>query len=128
MPQRSLFTVSILDKLVKNFRLTEKARAAGKDEPDHVPVVKVFTPDGAATWLFTEYNPQDKTLFGLCDLGLGTTEIGPVSMAELLNLRGRLGLKVERDAWFKATKPLSWYTDRANEKDRIVYEYEVKEG
>lgn len=43
---------------------------------DFEPVVKIFTPDGNATWLLTELNPNDEYLaFGLCDLrsrGAGT--------------------------------------------------------
>ena len=43
---------------------------------DFEPVVKIFTPDGNATWLLTELDPNDEYLaFGLCDLrsrGAGT--------------------------------------------------------
>jgi hypothetical protein len=35
---------------------------------DPKPVVKLFTPDANCTWLFTEYDPREKTFFGLCDL------------------------------------------------------------
>lgn len=39
---------------------------------DHYPVVQVFTPDGAATWLLTELDAaDDDTVFGLCDPGMG---------------------------------------------------------
>jgi len=35
---------------------------------DFEPVVKIFTPDGNATWLLTELGPNDEYLaFGLCD-------------------------------------------------------------
>jgi hypothetical protein len=40
------------------------------DERDHPPIVKLFTPDGGATWLLSEVDPDDPDrLFGLCDLG-----------------------------------------------------------
>ena len=81
---------------------------------DHVPVVKFFNPTGAATWLITEMDPEEPDiLFGLCDLGLGFPELGPVSLAELESVRGRLGLGIERDLYFTACYPLSVYAEAA---------------
>jgi hypothetical protein len=88
---------------------------------DHHPVVKLFTPDGAATWLISEVDPDDPDrLFGLCDLGLGFPELGYVSLAEITVLRGPLGLPVERDLHFIADKPLSMYVEEAQAKGRIL--------
>jgi hypothetical protein len=91
------------------------------DERDHPPVVKLFTPDGAATWLIAECDPDDPDrLFGLCDLGLGFPELGYVSLTEISALRGPLGLPVERDEHFIAEKPLSVYADEARARGRVV--------
>lgn len=88
---------------------------------DHPPVVKLFTPDGSATWLISESDPDDPDrLFGLCDLGLGYPELGYVSLTELTALRGKLGLPVERDLTFVANKPLSVYADEARAAGRIT--------
>ena len=88
---------------------------------DHQPVVKLFTPDGLATWLITESDPDDPDrLFGLCDLGFGAPELGYVSLEEILTVRGHLGLSVERDAHFAASKPLSAYAEDAHRRGRIV--------
>lgn len=88
---------------------------------DHPPVVKLFTPDGAATWLISESDPDDPDrLFGLCDLGLGYPELGYVSLAEITELRDKLGLPVERDQAFVADKPLSVYADEARAAGRIT--------
>lgn len=88
---------------------------------DHTPVVKFFTPDAAATWLFTETDPDDPDrLFGLCDLGLGTPELGYASLTEISAIRGHLGLPVERDQHFVASKPLSAYAEEAHTKGRII--------
>jgi hypothetical protein len=88
---------------------------------DHRPVVKLFTPDGAATWLLTECDPDEPDrLFGLCDLGLGCPELGYVSLAEVTEVRGRLGLPVERDLHFVADKSLSAYADEARANGRII--------
>lgn len=66
-----------------------------KQDIDPEPVVKLFTPDGAATWLLTELNTEDQdTAFGLCDLGLGCPELGYVRLSELQTVRGTMGLLV----------------------------------
>lgn len=91
------------------------------DDCDHIPVVKLFTPDAGATWLLTECDPDEPDrLFGLCDLGHGYPELGYVSLAEITEVRGRLGLPVERDQHFVADKPLSAYAEEARIKGRIV--------
>ncbi|HEX7955001.1 MAG TPA: DUF2958 domain-containing protein [Burkholderiales bacterium] len=88
---------------------------------DPAPVVKLFTPDAGATWLLTEIDPDDHDhAFGLCDLGLGFPELGWVSLAEVTTVRGRLGLRVERDLHFEAQKRLSAYAREARVAGRIV--------
>jgi hypothetical protein len=91
------------------------------DERDHFPVVKLFTPDAGATWLLSECDLDEPNQFyGLCDLGLNCPELGYVSLEEIMGVRGRLGLPVERDLHFVADKPLSAYADEARAKGRIV--------
>ncbi|MER9414032.1 DUF2958 domain-containing protein [Mesorhizobium sp. M0589] len=104
-----LLTQDLRDQLLANGRQQQPLRGT-PDEIDFVPVVKLFTPDAGATWLLTEIDPEDPDIaFGLCDLGLGFPELGSVSLTELAAVRGRLGLPVERDLHFAATKPLSAY-------------------
>jgi Protein of unknown function (DUF2958) len=62
----------------------------------------------------------DDIAFGLCDLGMGTPELGFVSMSELRALRGPLGLPVERDLHFDADKTLSAYAEEARQHGGIV--------
>ena len=81
---------------------------------DHAPVCKPFTPDGEATWLLSECDPDDPDrIFALCDVGLGYPELGWCSLEEITALRGKLGLPVERDQFFVADKPLSVYAEEA---------------
>lgn len=111
---------SIREQLMANARLRLVEAEAGRAEPDFVPVVKLFTPDAGATWLLTELDPDDGDIaFGLCDLGLGCPELGYVSLAEILSVRGRLGLPVERDLGFVAEHSLSVYADEARKRGRI---------
>ena len=96
-------------------------RARGADTGDFLPVVKLFCPWGEAIWLLSELDPEDPDVaFGLCDLGLGFPEVGFVSMHELRDLRGPLGLPVERDMHFEADKTISAYADEARSHGRIV--------
>jgi hypothetical protein len=112
MKQPQLLTGAHLDQLLIN------GLAAGAD---HRPVVKLFTPDANATWLISEVDPDDPDqLFGLCDLGLESPELGYVSLAELKAIRGPLGLPIERDRHFVADKPLSAYAEEARTKGRII--------
>lgn len=77
-------------------------------------MVKLFTPDAGATWLLTEIDPDEyDRAFSLCDLGLGTPELGYVSLRELAALRGPMGLHVERDLYFTPAKSLSAYAEEA---------------
>lgn len=109
-----LLTQDIHNQLLRNGRVRRDHTDAGHDEPDFMPVVKLFTPDGAATWLLSELDPDDTDIaFGLCNLGFGTPELGCVRISELKSVRGRLGLAVERDRSFRADKTLSEYADQA---------------
>lgn len=96
------------------------ANGATERETDHVPVVKLFNPCGAATWLLTEMLPDGDTLFGLCDLGFGYPELGYVSLAEIESVKAPLGLGIERDLSFAARFPLSVYAEAARIAGRIT--------
>lgn len=91
------------------------------NERDPFPVVKLFTPDAGATWLIAECDADlPDRLFGLCDCGLGFPELGWVCLSEIKEVRGHLGLSVERDSSFVASKPLSAYAEEARAKGRII--------
>lgn len=95
--------------------------ADGNLGKDHVPVVKLFTPDAQATWLLTEIdNCYPDMAFGLCDLGMGFPELGYVSLEELATVRGPLKLPVERDLHFEATHPISVYAEAARNSGSIM--------
>jgi len=84
------------------------------EDIDPFPVVKLFSPDGAAIWLLTELDPRDCDIaFGLCDLGMGFPELGSVSLSEIAAVRGKMDLPIERDMHFTADRPLSAYADEA---------------
>ena len=86
----------------------------GEDERfDPPPVVKLFNPVGAATWLATELAEDGDTLFGLADLGFGCPELGYFSLSEIAAVRLPYGLFMERDLSFETRFPLSVWTETA---------------
>ena len=102
--------------------LREQLIANGRNrDGDHLPVVKFFNPVGAATWLVTEMDPDENDyLFGLADLGMGFPELGGISLSELQNYRGPLGLGIERDLYFEPKYPIRIYAAAARSAQRIV--------
>jgi hypothetical protein len=115
----TLFTQKQTKQLLDNCQAQIIRMDNGEADIDFKPVVKLFTPDAQCTWLLTELG-NDDIAFGLCDLGMGCPELGFVSMREIRELRGPLGLPVERDLHFDANKTLSAYADEARAHGRIV--------
>lgn len=112
-----LLTQAQRTKLLANGRMM-----AERDISSEVwPVVKLFTPDGSATWLLAWLEPDAPDIaWGLGDLGFGCPEIGTVSLSELAAVRGRLGLPVERDLYFEADRSLSDYAALAQQHGHIA--------
>ena len=111
MSALQLLTAELRDRLLANGR--EPVR-------DHVPVVKLFNPAGAATWLATELEADGDILFGLADLGMGCPELGSFSLAEIAALRLPFGLLIERDLYFRTDRPLSVWADAARSAGSII--------
>lgn len=69
--------------------------------------MKFFTPDAGATWFIVDGEKTedgDWMLFGFCDLGdRQMAELGYVMLSQIADVRGALGLPVERDLHFEAT-------------------------
>jgi len=102
-----IFTKAQYDQLIKNG--LEENR-----DKDHPPVVKLFLTGSGCTWLLSEIDNEDHNIaFGLCDLGMGFPELGSVYLPEILEVRNRLGLGVERDLFFEGEYPLTVYADAA---------------
>ena len=63
--------------------------------------VKWFTPDANWSWYVMEYDPKTGECFGLVD-GL-EKEFGYFTLNQVQEVRGKLGLPVERDLLFETT-------------------------
>lgn len=95
-------------------------RRATQASFDPWPVVKLFNPLGAATWLATELDADGDTLFGLADLGFGCPELGSFSLSEISAIRLPFGLRIERDEHFEGRAPLSVWADTARRAGLII--------
>ena len=90
-----LITADIRKRLEKNHQRTVETGKTGD------VVLKLFG-GSACTWLITEIEPNNDTMWGLCDIGLGCCEYGTVSLSELKGTKfPPFGLGVERDMYFQ---------------------------
>lgn len=85
-------------------------------EVDFIPVVRLFNPVGAGTWILSECDPEG-IAFGICDIHYA--EMGYVAMQELWELRLPGGIHIEEDLHWTPTKPLSHYVADAKAGRRI---------
>lgn len=88
---------------------------------DPAPVIKLFNPLGAGTWLATELAEDGDALFGLADLGFGCPELGYFSLSEIAAVRLPYGLFIERDLSFDSTIPLSVWAETARRAGSILW-------
>lgn len=111
-----IITAAQEKKMIKNFKQTMETR----DGTNLKPVIKLFG-GGACTWLLSEYDPEIRRFFGLCDLGLGFPELGYVSRDELEEIRfPPHNLPIERDRYITFDKTVSEYADEASKKGKIT--------
>ena len=62
-----LLTQAQRQQLLNNGQVNAARRLKDGHTVDHQPVVKLFTPWGAATWLLSELDPDEPDhAFGLC--------------------------------------------------------------
>jgi len=92
--------------------LTPELRAALReqfrsDATDKRPLVKLFHPLSAATWLASELAEDGDALFGLADLGFGCPELGWFSLSEIEALHLPFGMRIERDLNFATNLSLT---------------------
>ena len=71
---------------------------ATENEKDPLVICKFFYPDFSWTWYAIEFDGKD-TFFGF--VASDYPELGYFSLSELMNTRGKLGLPIERDRYFK---------------------------
>lgn len=109
-------------KLLTKQNLRDFERNMKLDEEARKPVVKFFMASGAATWLISEYDPETGQMFGLCDLGMGSPELGYVNFNELKTLTNPywFGAGIERDRFFEPNGTLAEYADKARRDGSIA--------
>jgi hypothetical protein len=84
-----------------------------QEERDPIVVAKFFIPAGAGTWYATEYDEESRCFFGYVSIfGDWNDEWGYFSLAELEEYRGPLGLRIERDMYFRE-RPISQVIPKA---------------
>jgi hypothetical protein len=115
-----LLTKEIKKKLRSNYIKQEEENMLGGENFSRSvkPVVKLFNPMGAGTWLITDMDERG-IMFGLCDLGVGCPELGNVALSELEELLLPFNMGIERDIHWEADKSLMEYLNEAIENQFI---------
>lgn len=116
-----LFTKQQFQQLIENGR-RQAAVPSGSRNLDFTPVVKLFNPYGAGTWLITEIDPDDNDIaWCLADLGMQCAEFGTISLSELSALRHPIGFPlIERDRNWQPRAPISAYIKASSAAGCIV--------
>ena len=86
-----LLTQAQKNKLIENHKAQDGTKEFKAE-------VKLFNPTGVGTWYISELDPETNVAFGLCHLF--EYELGYVSLDELSEFKGKLGLGIERDLHF----------------------------
>ena len=90
-PGHQLMNQELLDEFAKI--------GCQKNADDPIIVAKFFTPWSCWTWYATEFDPEELRFFGLV---IGhEQEFGYFSLAEMVEIRGPMGLRIERDIYTK---------------------------
>ena len=98
--------------------LEQRFAQVGSQEGNKDPLViaRFFNPTGAGTWYATEYDPTTQVFFGYVSIfGDWNDEWGYFSLDELQEYRGRFGLGIERDLFFRE-RPISQVEPKAVSK------------
>ena len=73
-----------------------------ENHADPLIIAKFFNPTGAGTWYASEYDPKTRSFFGYVSIfGDWNDEWGYFSLDELEAYRGKFGLGIERDRFFR---------------------------
>ena len=100
-----LLTQELIKKIPTLYRQDGKGSNA-------LAYVKLFTPDSNFTWYITELDPEEGLCFGLiCGF---EKELGYFSLNEIEQIKGPMGLEVERDVSFQPTKLMNLGFDYGN--------------
>lgn len=76
-----------------------------ENSKDPIIVAHYFNPTGAGDWYATEYNPEDRCIFGYASIFHDwNDEWGYTSLDELEAYKGPLGLGIERDLYWAEKK------------------------
>ena len=123
--------------------MTEELRAEllgnwGQPDNETRPLLKIFSPVGAATWLIHSMDPRNNdVLYGLCDLGCDSPELGQVSLSELQEISialpsmpgvTQVSLGLERDLYFEPQNTMAVYTEAARREGKITEAQEILQG
>lgn len=81
----------------KTDKLPTIAEVIDKPLAKTIAKIRLFNPTGIGTWWIAAYDPDTGNAYGVAELW--EREVGEFHMPELVALRGKLGLPIERDLY-----------------------------
>ena len=103
--------MKLLTKEIKT--KAEKQYDKGSDMDQEV-VAKFFNPIGQATWYLMNKSPEDSYCWGIVDWM--ALEVGSFDIKELEETELPMGMKIERDLYFKPIKAKELFKDLTKNK------------
>tara|TARA_Y100001970_G_scaffold135340_1_gene166603 strand:+ start:1116 stop:1433 length:318 start_codon:yes stop_codon:yes gene_type:complete len=103
--------MELLTKEIKT--KAEKQYDLGSDMDQNV-VAKFFNPVGQGTWYLMNKSPEDNYCWGIVDLF--AVEVGSFDLNELKELELPMGMKIERDLYFKPRKAKELFEELVKNK------------
>ncbi len=97
-----------MELLTQELRKQLPPLGATENDDDPIAIVKFFTPDGSWTWFAFEFDGEDRFNGAVSGIEF---ELGCFCLSELQEMRGAVGMPIERDIKFKPT-PLSKITEQ----------------
>jgi Protein of unknown function (DUF2958) len=83
--------------------------------------IKLFLPDSHAKWILAYVEPNDTGLaWGLGDLGHDIVEFGVIPLAELRELSGPLGCRVQIDLFYERDRNFKEVWEMCRVNGRII--------
>lgn len=115
-----LFTTEQYNQLIKNGRIAN-------GDKDNAPVVMLTLPFSPCVWLLSELDPDNPDIaFGLCDPGIGSPELGYVSINEIRSVcHPVFKMTVYNNPLFRAEYPMSAYAAAARAYREIVWDKNI---
>lgn len=90
-----IFVQEIMDQLIENYNRQLKHKTKYETMLDQKSVVTVYSPQEQCTWYFSEYDPINLRLFGVCNQVSKGVTLSSMSMFYLFSIQKEEGFWIK---------------------------------